>query len=364
MIDRARLSCFRNYKSLDIELADGINILCGDNAQGKTNFLEALYLCSTGRSQRTGSDREMIMFGERTAIVQVSLVNDNKSRDRINLSLSADENRNALKGVAVNGVAIKKLGDLFGIFLTVMFSPEDLSLVKSGPAERRRFMDMEICRLNAVYYYELQQYYRILRQRNNLLKSIRGDQKLRETLFVWDEQLVRSGIELIRHRAVFVEKLSAIAAETHGALTRGAERLDLIYKPNVSAEDYGARLKNSAERDILRGSTSVGIHKDDVLFMINGENAGVYASQGQQRTAALSAKLAEIELIEQEKRRRPVLLLDDCLSELDESRQKHLLKSIGSLQTLITCTGMEDIVNNISAGASMYRVKSGAIKKT
>ena len=367
MINSVGLSNFRNYKELSVTLSNGVNILCGDNAQGKTNFLEALYLCSTGRSQRTGSDREMIRFGQRAAMIQVDLTGAGGCRDKINLNLSADDEKGrrkgVFKGIAVNGLAIKKLGELFGVFLTVMFSPEDLSLVKSGPSERRRFMDMEICRLNAVYYYELQQYYKILRQRNNLLKSIKNNGKLRDTLFVWDEQMVMSGSEIIRRRAAFVEKISGIAARAHASLTRGAEQLRLIYKPNVSPEDFAAKLKNGVERDILLGSTSAGVHKDDIIFMINDENAGLYASQGQQRTAALSAKLAEIELIKQEKNRLPVLLLDDCLSELDGGRQKHLLSSIGGLQTVITCTGMEDITRNVKIDAAVYRVKNGTISR-
>lgn len=352
------LKDFRNYESLRLEFGEGVNILRGDNAQGKTNCLEALYLCATGRSRRVGADREMIRFGCREAHVQamVRSAGHGLGLDKIDVHLKKDEK----KGVAVNGIPIKKLGDLFGAFLVVMFSPEDLQLVKAGPAQRRQFMDMELCQLSHVYYYDLQQYYRSLKQRNNLLKSIHKKPELKETLFAWDVHLVDFGMRIMAQRAAFVSGISLSAGRIHQSITNRAEQLEILYRPNTAKEDFADRLSRNIDRDIFTGSTSVGIHKDDFLFQINGCDARAYGSQGQQRTASLSAKLAEIELIRTEKDENPVLLLDDVLSELDRSRQRHLFETVQSVQSVITCTGMEDALRNLP-GATVFQVKSGVL---
>jgi DNA replication and repair protein RecF len=356
-IKEISLKDFRNFSSLSLKLDNGINIFVGENGQGKTNLLESAYFCASGRSPRTQNDRELIRFGSTEAHIQAH-IDKNGVNDRIDVHIKND----ASKGVAVNGLAVRKLGDLLQNVFAVIFSPEDLFVVKGGPAERRRFMDIQLCRLSAVYYYDLQQYYRSLKQRNLLLKDIQKKKELRETLFVWDGQLADFGARLIRARAAFVSRLSAAAAELHGSVSGERETLRLNYKPSATAEELLEKLSKNAERDIFNGTTQYGAHKDDIIFEINGKDARVYASQGQQRTACLAAVLAEAELIREEKNEEPILLLDDVFSELDEKRQKYLLKQIARTQTLITCTGLGDGLKKLCfPGTRLYTVGNGRI---
>ncbi|MDO4531820.1 MAG: DNA replication/repair protein RecF, partial [Bacillota bacterium] len=294
---------FRNLAQLKIKPAMGINVIYGSNAQGKTNFLEALYFCAMGRSLRGKSDQQLIAFDAEESHIRL-LVQREKRYDRIDVHLKKDEK----KGIAVNGLPVRKLGDLFGTLYAVIFSPEDLSLVKDGPAERRRFLDMELCQLSKVYYYDLQQYYRILKQRNNLLKEIQKKPSMQETLFVWDDQLAQYGERMIAARSRFLLRLDKIAAEKLSRLTGGKDRLQMVYKPNCEAGTLQDKLAKNKERDIAFGSTQSGPHKDDILFLINGREVKQFGSQGQQRTTALAARLAEIDLIREETGEDPVLL--------------------------------------------------------
>ncbi|MBP3307411.1 MAG: DNA replication/repair protein RecF, partial [Anaerotignum sp.] len=326
-ITEVSLQNFRNLAQLKIEPSEGINVIYGSNAQGKTNFLESLYFCAMGRSLRGKSDQQLIRFDEEESHIRM-LVQRKQRYDRIDVHLKKDEK----KGIAVNGLPVRKLGDLFGTLYAVIFSPEDLSLVKDGPGERRRFLDMELCQLSKVYYYDLQQYYRILKQRNNLLKEIQKKPQLQETLFVWDDQLAEYGERIIAARKRFLIRLDEIAAEKLSQLTGGRDHLQTIYKPNCEEGMLAEKLRKNIDRDIYFGSTQSGPHKDDILFSIDGREVKVYGSQGQQRTTALAARLAEIDLIREETGEEPVLLLDDVFSELDENRQKFLLQSIEGLQ--------------------------------
>jgi DNA replication and repair protein RecF len=335
-------------------MGGGVNILYGDNAQGKTNFLEAAYICATGRSQRGASDREMIRFGRKEAHVSV----ETGDGSRIDVHLRRDGKKSA----AVNHTPVRRLGELFGNLLTVVFSPEDLKLIKSGPAERRRFMDIELCQLNRVYYYELQQYYRALKQRNNLLKDIRRRAGAMDTLPVWDRQLAEHGKKIIGHRNVFVDLLNPIASDIHGRITSGRETLYIGYAPDTPADSLEERLTKSHEKDIAQGGTSVGVHRDDLIFSINGVDCRIYGSQGQQRTASLSAKLAEVRFIRRHKGHDPVLLLDDVLSELDKDRQRFLLESMEHIQIIMTCTGAEDILRKAPEGSKIMRVTDGRVE--
>ena len=347
---------FRNLHDSTHELGAGINILYGDNAQGKTNFLEAAYICATGRSQRGAPDREMIRFGRKQAHVHVQI--DDGTRIDIHLS------RDGKKRAAVNHLPVRRLGDLFGNMLTVVFSPEDLRLVKSGPGERRRFMDIELCQLSRVYYYELQQYYRALKQRNNLLREIRGrgHNTDRDTLPVWDRQLAEFGRKISERRNVFLELLNPIASGIHARITSKKETLNISYAPNSPADNLEEMLAKNHEKDIAHGSTSVGIHRDDLIFSVNGVDCRIYGSQGQQRTASLSAKLAEVRFIREHKGHDPVLLLDDVLSELDKDRQHFLMESIENIQIIMTCTGAEDFLKMTLKGIKIMKVKDGRIE--
>ncbi|MCL2351667.1 MAG: DNA replication/repair protein RecF [Firmicutes bacterium] len=357
MVSTIAVRDFRNLRGVSV-LAPGVNILHGDNAQGKTNFLEAVYLCATGRSHRASADREMIRFGQSEAHVQ-AVVKNGGSSDCIDVHLKKD----AKKGVALNHVPIRKLGDLFGLLIVVMFSPEDLGLVKSGPACRRQFMDIELCQLSKTYYFNLQQYYQALRQRNNLLKTLASSPKqkpeLTDTLSVWDEQLAAYGGRIIAKRGGFAERLNQIAGGVHAGLSGQKEKLEITYKPSVTQEDFREKLRKSAEKDMYLGFTSVGVHKDDLQFSVNGSDVRAYGSQGQQRTASLSAKLSEIEIIREHKKESPVLLLDDVLSELDKSRQRLLCGKIEDIQTVITCTGLEDVLRNLPGEVRMMKMADG-----
>ena len=349
-VKEVSLENFRNFRSLKVGLENGVNIVYGDNANGKTNFIEAIYFCACGRSQRAGRDSELIRFGCNEAHSQV-VMESNWARF-IDVHIFREGKK---KGIAIDHVPIKKLSQLFGTLLVVIFTPEDLRMVKTGPGERRTFMDTELCQLSGVYYHAVKQYYKALRQRNNLLKEIPKDRSLQDTLDVWDRPLCEYGTQIMAHRAAFVEEIGEIAANIHSDITGGAEKLTMTYRPHITSQ-YEERLKRSIRRDIALGSTSAGIHKDDVAFTIDGNELKVYGSQGQQRTAALSVKLAEIELIKAKTKNTPVLLLDDVLSELDESRQGFLFRHIRNLQTVLTCTGIEDVLKKTS-GTAMKMVK-------
>lgn len=357
-IEKVSLSKYRNLSDITLFLKNGVNIFYGENAQGKTNFLEALYLCSSGRSLRTKSDNQLIEFESHESHIQM-FIQKERNIDRIDIHLK----RNNKKGIAVNGIPLKKLGELFGICHAVIFSPEDLNLIKEGPVTRRKFMDMEICQMNIVYYYDLQKYYRILKQRNNLLKEIQRNPSLRNTLFIWDEQLIDTAKRIIDTRRGFLEKLNEIASEKQKRLTGAKDSLKIIYKPNSIENQLEEKLKKNQQRDILMGATQSGPHKDDILFTINEKDVKLYGSQGQQKTTALAAKLAEIDLIEQETGQKPVLLLDDVLSELDRKRQNFLMESIGELQSILTCTGIEDSIKGYINQAYLFYVERGNIEK-
>lgn len=334
---------FRNLDITSSNLSPNINIIYGMNAQGKTSVLEAVYFCAFGRSLRAGSDKELINFDQKFAHVKVDV-------NRVNSSFYIDAHLERLgskcvKGLSVNHLPIKHMKDVFGRLLVVMFSPEDLRLIKAGPYERRRFIDMEICQLSPIYYGDLKEYHRALKQRNALLKVLSKDKAMQDSLDVWDEQLAKYGQRVMKQRVKFIKKVNEIAKQIHLDITQNQENLDITYNPSVAnLETYLENLVKQRKRDIAQATTTIGIHKDDINFSINGISARYFGSQGQQRTAALSVKLAEIELIKQSTNEMPVLLLDDVLSELDGGRQHFLLQQIENLQTLITCTGLEDIL--------------------
>jgi len=354
-IKKIRAHGFRNLAPLDLTLYPGINVFTGENGQGKTNFLEAVYICASGRSWRAKTDRELVGFKEKEARLYAETERAG-SGDTIAVGINKDEK----KTIAVNGAQIKKLGELLGTLYAVVFSPHDLALVKSGPSERRKFMDVELCQLSVIYYYELKQYYHILRQRNNLLKDLRRDPGLKETVGVWDEIMARHGARIMEHRRAFIEKINSAASAIHGEVSDKKEKLEIIYRPNVSEKDFLAKLTKLLDKDVAQGATSVGVHKDDLTYLIDGQDARIYGSQGQQRLACLASKLAETAIIRTEKREEPVLLLDDVLSEFDTPRQKFLTEYISGSQTLMTATGAESA--GPAGGARVFTVRAGEIK--
>ncbi len=347
---------FRNIEKLSLELNNGINIFYGNNAQGKTSFLEAIYICGTGRSHRTNYDRELIKFNESDAHIKLD-VSDEFSDFKIDLHM----NINKKKGIAIDSVPLKKLGELFGHLLLVIFSPEDLELVKGSPMIRRRYIDMELCQISSIYYYKLQQYYKVLKQRNNLLKSIVKNKDLIDSLDVWDYQLIEYGIDIVKLRMEFIENIQLLAGNIYRDITNGNEELKILYKPSVNENNYESKLLKNRDRDIILGSTNIGIHKDEMMFYVNGFDLRSYGSQGQQRSCALSMKLAEVELIKQVKNRTPILLLDDILSELDKNRQEFVLQKIDKIQTIITTTGSYDIISQRLKNSFVFYVENGNI---
>ena len=355
-IESLELSDFRNYEALELPLFPGVNILCGDNAQGKTNILEAIYLAATSKSHRGAKDSDMISFGKEEAHVRVVHEKEGLS-SRIDMHLR----RHKTKGIAIDGEKLKKAGELMGRIKVVLFSPEDLSIIKLSPAERRRFMDIELCQIDSFYLYNLANYNRLVMQRNKLLKGAGFGQDLTSTLDIWDEQLFSFGSKLIERRQSFIEQISEITGQIHRDLTDGKESIKLSYEPSVTLDNYREAMKSARDRDFRMHQTTVGPHRDDLIYMANDIDLRKYGSQGQQRTAALALKLSEIELIKRITKDTPVLLLDDVLSELDETRQTQLLNTMGEIQTIVTCTGVDEFVKRRMKIDKIYRVENGRV---
>jgi hypothetical protein len=271
--------------------------------------------------------------------------------------------KNKTKGIAVNGIPIKKAVELFGIINIVFFSPEDLNIIKNGPSERRRFMDMELSQLDKIYLSNLVNYNKVLNQRNKLLKDIAfsPSEQLMQTLDIWDMQLVKYGSLIIKGRKSFIEKINTIISDIHSRLTGGIENIKVCYVPDVDVNDFEEEVRNSRQKDIKYKVTGKGPHKDDLIFLINDNDVRKYGSQGQQRTAALSLKLSEIELVKLVIKDTPVLLLDDVLSELDSNRQNFQINSIGDIQTIVTCTGLEEFINNRMNINKIFKVTDGHV---
>ena len=358
IIKSIELQNFRNYEDLNISFDEGTNIFYGDNAQGKTNILEAAYLSGTTKSHKCSKDKEMIRFGEQEAHIRTIVV---KKEKEYQIDMHLKNNRS--KGIAINKVPIKKASELFGILNMVFFSPEDLNIIKNGPAERRRFLDSELCQLDKIYLSDLTTYNKILNQRNKLLKDMVYRPDLKDTLPVWDMQLVETGRKIIRRRKQFVDELNEIVHDIHYRISGKKEDLLLQYEPSIEDIFFEDELSRVKERDMRQCMTSVGPHRDDLLFYIGEVDIRKFGSQGQQRTSALSLKLSEIELVKRSIHDTPVLLLDDVLSELDSNRQNYLLNSIHDTQTLITCTGLDEFVKNRFHINKIFKVVQGTVEE-
>ncbi len=365
-IEKIKLRNFRNYQASEISFSKNLNVILGDNAQGKTNIIEAIYLCATGRSHRTIHDNDLIRFGSNDYYIFLRYNKNNLDTD---IEISYNEIKK--KSIKINEIPLAKIGKLIGNLNIVLFSPETLSVVKQGPSERRRFLDILISQIKPSYFYDLQQLNKILSQRNSLLKSIQKRKQLEETIDVWDRSLAQISSKIFSNRNYFVEKLSRFAKKNHYKLTNNDEKLLIEYVPSVKIENfleisdieksYYKLLKKNIEKDIFRGTTSIGPQKDDFNVLINDCNIKLFGSQGQQRTAVLSLKLSEMDIMVEMTGEHPILLLDDVMSELDEKRQQLLLNSLSNVQGFITCTHLEDNVSNLIS--DKYFVKSGEIVK-
>ncbi len=353
-IEKLTISNYRNYASAEVEPCGGVNLFIGENAQGKTNLLESVYLASVGRSARTPRWQELVRWGEKEALVRVK-VHKNIGTDDIAVRLGAE------KHIQINGLAITKIGELMGVLKTVLFSPDELKIVKDGPGERRRFMDIALCQLSKAYFYTLTRYNKILSQRNKLLKGNPTD----DALEVWDMQLVKEGARVIKTRRGLISRLDKIVEAVHRDIC--GETLKLVYEgvDGATAAEietaFDAELKKNRERDRQFAITHVGPQRDDIAITADGVDLRSFGSQGQQRTAALSLKLAEMELFKEESGEYPVLLLDDVLSELDENRQAKLLERIKSYQTILTGTSVSEEVRAMIGDYKEFKVVRGKV---
>lgn len=359
-ITRITLDNYRNYGALRLDLKSGLNVFTGANAQGKTNLLEAVYFTGIGRSMRTPRDKELIKWECDKARLRADAVG-RAGKSRVEIVLDKREN----KRVAINGAQVRKLGELMGVIMTVLFSPDEISVIKNAPGDRRRFMDIAICQISRAYFYLLTRYNKTLAQRNRLLKSrASGD-----TLDVWDLQLAETGAKVIRTRRGFIKRLEGLVDRNHDYLTSGKEKLSLFYESLDGETDeeikanFLSELKRTREKDVLQGFTHIGAHTDDFGVFADGTDIRKYGSQGQQRTAALSLKLAQLDLFYEESGEYPVLLLDDVFSELDETRQQKLVERLSGYQTIVTATHIEESMKSYFADAAFYHVENGNISE-
>lgn len=359
-INRLQMMNYRNYEVLDIELCKNVNVFMGNNAQGKTNILEAIYYCAFAKSHRTSRDKELITWDKDIAYVSVSV-----TKKRLDKKIEINILKDGKKAIKINKIKISKIGELFGVFNVVMFSPEDLKIIKDSPGIRRRFIDMELCQLNSNYYYNLVQYNKVLNERNVILKN----KNLSDDIIdIYDTQLSEFGNNIIRARLSYINELNKYGDEIHKDITSKKEEILFRYESTIKdltnlKESFYNQLVKNRQRDRERGLTSVGPHRDDFTVLINNVDVKSYGSQGQQRTAILTIKFASLKIIKEVTGEYPVLLLDDVLSELDFSRKRYILSAIGEIQTVITCTGIEDLSSYLDEKSKVFKVKDGDIKR-
>ena len=355
LINQLTLTNFRNYEHCEFRPEKGINLIVGENAQGKTNLLEAVFLCCFGRSHRTGKEKDMIAYDAPYALIQL-----NSERTATQHELSIRLTREEGRMIKSDGLPLNRIGELMGLLNCVLFAPEHLSIVKDGPAERRRFLDMELSQTHPAYFFLLQQYNRALRQRNTLLRSLREQPELRATLPVWNQQLANLGFKIMTYRESFCARLSLLASRNHSDISGGREQLTVQYHPHQPIQDEASLLRSIEEgtpEDIRRMTSLRGPHRDEMALTLDGREIRSFGSQGQQRTAALAIKLSELDLIYEETGEWPILMLDDVMSELDDRRQKYLLERILPVQTLVTSTSFD----TNWPSAARFDIQSGKI---
>ncbi len=351
-INKIKINDFRNYNNQEIDLGKNINVFYGENAQGKTNIIEAIFLCSMGKSFRAKQDKEMIKLDKKNANVEIEFFkSDRDSKIKIQLSNK--------KEVFINGIKIKKLSELLGNLNIVMFTPDDINILKGGPQNRRRFLDIMISQLKPNYMHTLSLYAKTLEQRNNYLKQIKEENKSEELLDIWDEKLAEYAFIISKYRNEFINKIINKIKKIHSEITNNKEEIKIEYLTEcLNKIEYLDLLKKRRKLDIIKSYTTKGIHRDDFIIYINDKELSTYGSQGQHRTAMLSLKLSELEIIEEEVGEKPILLLDDFMSELDSNRRTHFLEKINDTQVIITCTDKIDIENK---KILIYNVNDGKV---
>ena len=356
-INTLTLKNFRNYSKQVVNFDEGLNILIGKNAQGKTNILEAIFFAVIGKSFKVGKEKETIKWDEDIASIKAEF-----SKLYRDVEIELAFNKLSKKSIKIEGISIKKIGELLGTVNAVFFSPQELKLVKESPDERRRFMNIDISQTNKRYFYALNRYEKVLANRNKLLKMSKDFSVLKDTIDIWDKALVDLAEKIYKERKDFIEKLAPFAEKAHSFISGGSEKLEVKYdsfdnKGKDFKEELLKALQKNLEKDYKLGYTSVGVHRDDLDIYLNGVEVKSFGSQGQQRTVALSMKLAELEIIKERTGEYPILLLDDVFSELDSERQKRLLKFTSRTQTIITGTEF-----NIDMNAKILKVENGRVK--
>lgn len=338
-IEKINLTNFRNYEKQEILLDKNINIFYGNNAQGKTNILESIYLSAIGRSYRTSKDRELIKTNSNFANVDINFKKEDRE-GKVSISISDK------KVISVNDIKKKKISEVLGNINVVLFSPEDIGIFKEGPSRRRRILDIMISQLRPAYVYNLNMYLKVLDQRNNYLKQIKYENKKEDMLEIWEIKLAEYAEIVNLYRKEFVQKLVSKIINIHAKVTNNKEKIDIKYISDfTSKEEFIEKLRKNRKIDIIKGYTGSGIHRDDLKLYINGEEIGVFGSQGQHRSAVLSIKLSELEIIKEEINENPILLLDDFMSELDKERRESFLEDVKNTQIIITCTDKLDLKN-------------------
>lgn len=351
-INEIKLNNFRNYSNENIKLKDGINLFYGNNAQGKTNIIESIFLCSMGKSFRARRDKELINFNNNDASVEINYLKKDRT-GKIKYIIGED------KKIFINDIQIKKMSEILGNINIVLFSPEDINIIKDGPSNRRKFLNMMISQLRPNYIYTYNLYIKTLEQKNNYLKKITIENKNDDLLDIYDEKIAEYGIIVNKYRDEFVNKIKEKIKEIHKNVTKEKEEIKIKYISDCfEKEEFIKKLKENRSQDILKGYTSIGIQRDDIYFFINGKKIDIYGSQGQQRTSILSLKLAELEIIKEEIGEYPILLLDDFMSELDSQRRLNFLKNIENTQIIITCT---DDINLENVNINKYKVEEGNV---
>jgi DNA replication and repair protein RecF len=348
---------YRNYERLSVELVENINVFVGDNAQGKTNILESVYYGAFAKSHRTSKDRELINWKKDRAYISL-LIGKNRLDKKIDINILRD----GKKAIKVNNIKVSKIGELFGTFNVVMFSPEDLKVIKEAPNLRRRLLDMELSQINSKYYFNLVQYNKILNERNVLLKSKSFSE---DVLDVYDLQLIEYADYIISKRLEYIDKINIYGSQIHKEITSDKEKIKFRYNCTVTLDNfkdnYLKKLKDNIAKDREKGLTSIGPHRDDFSVFINDVDTKIFGSQGQQRTSILTMKFSSLKIIKEITGEYPVLLLDDVLSELDISRKRYILSSINDIQTIITCTGITDLEDYLDGNAKVFAVSNGEI---
>jgi len=351
-IEKIKLENFRNYELQEIEFDKNVNIIYGDNAQGKTNILEAIFICSLGKSFRANREKELI--NKEKDYCKIEMISKKEDRKvKINFELQDK------KKFYINEIQTKKTSEILGKNYIVLFTPEDISILKNEPSKRRRFLNIMISQLRPIYVHLINEYNKIIEQRNYYLKQIKLDGKPEENLEIWDEQLVKIGEKIYKYRKEFIEKINKKIYDIHLKTTEDKEKIEIKYISNIE-NNYLEKLKKNRNSDIQKGYTEIGIHRDDFEVYINDNKVSIYGSQGQKRTTIISLKLAEAEVIFEEIGERPVILLDDFMSELDKKRIQGLFENIKENQVIITCTDSFKINNS---KYKLYKVTNAQVEK-